>query len=433
MRLIRILLLLISLVTTAVTIYRTPVHAALATEEQMDKATKPLEEYMKDIKQNYDDIEGLLLMRNKGNLEEMIVIFQNSAKASVQPLDKAAYQYLTARGYYWQCINEFKAKRDRTIFDKARPKIIDSYLEAFVTINSIMLNDRRENIAEVSNLKGDILRSFAALLSNNIWGSKLTNDEKKKIEGGYLQVIEKNEEIKNRIPPSVLADIYARLGMSDRLDDRIPQELPDDYVKLLGILEKNIGVVPTEKLLPVAEKIEKNYAEKLEKDGHAQAMLAGIYKPADKEKALALYIKASKILSEYTLEVYIMALHGTMPEKEREQHLQDYLDSSYAPKSKYDIQEAYEYVAEKLLQAKEYKECLKIIDRAEKEKFKGSNECMGIYGVMYYRKGRCYEALGNKEEAYSAYCSFLSDIENDPRYRLNREEVGRRIAKLKIL
>ncbi|GEM_PF-5989976 len=424
-------LIVFILLALAITVaYRVPAYAALATEEQMDKATRPLEEYMKDIKCSYGSIEGLLLKRNKGNLEDMIALFQESAKASTKPLDKAAYQYLTARGYYWQSFHKFKAEKDRTIFDKARPKVIAIYLEAFTTINSIVLDDRKENAAEVFNLKGDIVNTFALLLGTNIWGGMLTAEEKKKVDSSYLQAVEKNEDLKRYLDPTLLAAVYTRFGLADRLNDRIPQELPDDYVKLLGLLEKNIGVVPTENLLPTAEKIEKNCAEKLDKDGHTQTILAGIYKPVDKEKSLALYIKAAKTLPEYNLEVYIMTLHGTMPEKEREQYLQNYLDSSYAPKAKYDIQEAYERIAERLLQAKEHKECLKIIDRAGKEKFKGTEEYVGINNIMSYRRGRCYEALGDKEKAYESYCSCLSGLNNMPGYRLLKKEIENRLQKL---
>ena len=429
------LMLFMFLAALAVTVaYKTPAYAALASEEQMDKATKPLEEYMKDIKHSYGSIEGLLLKCNKGNLEEMLSLFHESTKASAKPLDKAAYQYLTARGYYWQSFHAFKAEKDRTIFDSVRPKIIDSYLEAFATITSIVLDDRKENAAEVSDLKGHILNTFAMLLNTNIWGGMMAAEEKKEVEGKFLNKVETTPELKALLPADLLSGAYTRLGLIEPQAEKIPDELPKEYRKLVALLYKNIDNTAAEKLMPIIKALEEEHTEAVSKDSDLQGAMARVYlSNKDLKKAYDLYVKVAMQKPSYYLNLYMLAPKLNKPAEERQQYLDKYLAGACEAKDgaqRYDISESYERVITELFRAQEYEECMKVIARAEKEKLKGTDVPIFLRGMVYYTKGRCYEALGKDEEAYEAYNAALSDMAGDPRYRYTVKELERRVRKI---
>ena len=416
-------------------VYKAPAYAALASEEQMDKATKPLEEYMKDIKHSYGSIEGLLLKCNKGNLEEMLSLFHESTKASAKPLDKAAYQYLTARGYYWQSFHAFKAEKDRTIFDSVRPKIIDSYLEAFATITSIVLDDRQENAVEASNLKVHIVNTFAMLLSTNIWGGMLTDEEKKRIEEKFLNKVETTPELKALLPAALLSGVYTRLGLLEPQTEKLPDELPKDYRKVAELLYKNKSSLPAEKLMPIVRALEEQYSEAVSKDPKLQVTMAGVYVSSkDFKRAYDLYGKAAAGKHAYYLNLYILAPKLNLSTEERQQYLDKYIVGACKFKNDdtdgYDTNDAYTRVTAELFRNREYEECLRVITQAEKEKLKGTDEPIFLSGMVYYRKGRCCEILGKKEEACEAYNLAMTDMCGDPRYQYTLKEINNRIQKI---
>ena len=64
--------------------------APRGTDEQMDKATLPLDEYLKDIRKNYATIDSLILKRGKGDLGQLAQRFEAERNKTDDAAAKAA-------------------------------------------------------------------------------------------------------------------------------------------------------------------------------------------------------------------------------------------------------------------------------------------------------------------------------------------------------
>ena len=224
------------------------------------------------------------------------------------------------------------------------------------------------------------------------------------------------------------------MGLLEPQTEKIPDELPKEYRKLVGLLYKNIDNTAAEKLMPIIKTLEEQHTEVVSKDPDLQAAIARVYlSNKDLKKADDLYGKVAAQKPAYYLNLYMLAPKLNKPAEERQQYLDKYLAGAYETKDgaqRYDIDTAYDRVTAELFKAQEYEECLKVILREEKEKVKGTDEPIVLSVMVHYRKGRCYEALGKKQEAYEAYHLALFFMADKPRYKYTQKELEKRINKL---
>ena len=192
--------------------------AQRATEEEMDRATRPLGEYLKDIRANYKAIDGLVLKRGTADTEDVVARLEKERLAAKSSLDKAIYGYLLARAHYWRGFHEFKATRNKEVFAGLRPKVFAEFLAAFKGINS------GEDAPVVTDqVRRDIIGGFASALATNLWGGNLSPEEKQQAVVEFVDVVEKMPDRENLLPAGkTLVRMYRNLGIEGRLADLIP-------------------------------------------------------------------------------------------------------------------------------------------------------------------------------------------------------------------
>lgn len=404
-----------------------------ATDEQMDRATKTLDEYCKDIRANYQAVDALILKRGKSDTGEVVGRLEKERLASGNPLDKAIYGYLLARAYYWQGYHQFKATRNPDVFNPLRSQVVAEFLAAFEDINQAEpAMDRSKQV------RADIIGAFASALATNLWGAALSPEEKQQAATRFVDIVEKMPEHKKLLPTgSTLAHLYRNLGIGNRLDDMmVPKELPRTYNGLMALLTEARGVVSWQELSRIAAALERDHLETLKRTPMHMQLLADAY--ADNGsfgKARQLLQFLADRNSQYCLDLYVLSLNdkADIPMEESQAYCDRFIaggsPAADAQAPAYSRGDAYARVTRALINAKRYKQGLEIVARYNKDESfeRGTLEPANILLL----KARCLDGSGDKEAAVAAYETFLEES-----YRFgdvfsrNRERAEQRIQKL---
>jgi tetratricopeptide (TPR) repeat protein len=408
-----------------------------ATEEQMDAATKTLDEYLKDVRTNYVAVDALLLKRGKVDTQEVVARLSEQRDAAAAPLAKAIYSYLLARAYYWSGFRQFKATRNQEVFAGLAPKAFREFLVAFEEVRSLEASD-----PVTGRVRADIVGAFAMTLSANLWGARLSAEDKQRAVAEFVDVAEKVPEDKAAFPSGTgLSRMYRNLGIEDRLSNLLPAELPKTPQELFNLLRNVRGAVPDAQLLPVLEAIERDDRAELERFPDRSAVMADIYKSIGQtDKAFGYVGLAASKDAKYYLDVYLLSF-GAKPDMsatERETYLAKFLDGASLPSNdnavpaarRYARGRAYSTAISALRQAGRYEECLALIGQYEKDdSFKP--EYIGPPSIVL-DKACCLDKLGDAQAALAAYEAFLAEAESLPDgwYARGREMAKRRVQEL---
>jgi tetratricopeptide (TPR) repeat protein len=402
----------------------------------MDRATKTLDEYFKDIHANYRAIDGLILKPGKADTEEIVARLSEQRRAAKSSAEKAIYSYLLARAHYWRGFHEFKATRDPEIFATLRPKVFAEFLAAFTDVTSA-----EETQAVTDEVRQDVVRAFASALATNLWGANLSPEEKQQAVTEFVDVVERMPGHEDIFPSGEsLARMYRNLGIETRLVRVIPEELPTECDRLFALIDKARGVVPPERLLPIAEAIERDHMSRVEKVPDRLQALAEIYRLNGLfDRAFRLLSVAASKNSQYCFDLYALSLNGKLniPPAERNAYLDRFIaggssarrGSPGASGATYSRSEGYGRVVRYLSSAGRYKECLDLIARYEGDNSfeRGVREPVDIL----LAKARCLDKTGDIQAALAAYRAFLEKATGwGGSYVRSRELAKQRILQL---
>lgn len=430
---------LAAIVAAAVVVVLPPGGSAFgrrATEAEMDRATKPLNVYFRNIRASYRAVDGLILKRGKADAQQIVARLSKQRDLATAPLDKAIYSYLLARAYYWRGFHQFKATRNRHVFADLRPKVVGEYLNAFKNLRSA-----EKNRGTTQAARKDIIGAFASALGTNLWGAKLSSEEKRRVVAQFVNVVEKMPDRGRLLPAGKrLARMYRNLGIEGRLGRMIPEELPTEYEKLAALLEKVRNVAPPEQLLPIVAAMERDHKEMFEKQPGRLALVAVVHESNGRlEKAFEYLTRAAAQSDEYYLALHMLSFRPELkvPREERDCYLDRFIEGSCTPEAKradrtgrkYVRKDAYANATAALMRARRYEECLALIARYEKDASfqRGILEPINIL----LTKARCLDKLGRTQAAVAAYEAFVEKSADFPsRYGHTRARARRRIKRL---
>ena len=338
-----------------------------ATDEQLDKETLPLDEYLKDVRKNYAAIEARILKRGKGDINQLVKRFERERKKSSNPADKAVYSYLLARAWYWNGFHRFKSTRSRDVFSSLRPRVLEEYLRAFKhTRKSGGLGGRAAPMSK------QIVDTFVASLGTSIWGASLSQEQKNRVVDEFLVVLEKSPAGRDLLAASqATRHMYRNMGRPLDPELIVSRDLPEDYEGLKKVLDGYRRGVPPAAFLPVLEAIEKKHAPKLAKDPTTLGKMARIYALAGQVKdGFRLFSQAAethtrwipRAHTRYYLPLYLLSLRhkDELQEDNPRRFLEKYLSGARpvgAEKKwgEYTRAKAYKDAADELMRAGFYK------------------------------------------------------------------------------
>lgn len=406
-----------------------PVLGRRATEQEMDLACKPLEEYLRHLPGHFVAIDSLLLKRGKVETEQFVARITKARDTADDPVDRSICGYLLARARYWQAFHGFKTTRDRTIFDTLRPELVDEYLRTF---KDLCEAERQHTVA--TPVYTPIILGFASALATNIWGARLSAERKGRVVREFIDVVEQTPaylKVFDRSGKS--AKMYRHLGIQSRLGPLVPSELPTDFEKLVLLLRKAGRADRPEQLLPVAAAIERDHRALLDEQPDALALVAGVYKSCgQRKKAHELLMVAAARDVRYYLSLYMLSFENqsALPHPQPEQYLTTYIRAGApakrpASEGRYTREQAYLNAARSLLRAKRYHECVLTVQRyGQDESFEHTTDGQI---AMLSRKAKALEKSGDRPGALAAYRALVQKIGDTPDHSLLRDIARRRI------
>lgn len=375
-----------------------PAEAARATPERMQAlAAKEGDQLLADPGANYRRVLGVLIRPGAIPDAKLLTRFADALAKADTASRRARLHYLLANTYYWQGFRELRKTLNRAAVGDAVPQVMSHAMAAFEEAQKVA---PPEQDAEI---RADAEAFLRTLLRLNLYGADLAPDLKQKVVVGFLDVLEKTPGGFPPWPPEERAAVYRNLGVSTRLAAELPATLPDDPKELRRLMQLALPAFPQQAF---------RYAQALEArldlsnpttDSAVAIDVFAAYRGVDADRALRWLTKVAARWPVHYLTLFDYTADPALkiPWPERRAHLQAFLTAATGTGAGHiDPCLAYDQAVAALMREKRYAEALECADAILA---RPPSSFSARLGDLWYAKGRCHIALGQKDKARQAF------------------------------
>lgn len=388
-----------------------------------EKATEA-EKHLAAPAEHYREILLYVVRPGRRPREDLLAGFEAALEKAETPRERAALQYLIGETHYWGTLRAARSAPDMGAIRRAPAVVIPAFLEAFETLGKAPEGEPD------GTLRADIIARLRRLAATNLFGASLSEKLKKEMISRFINPLADAEDGPSSWPVRVRANVYRNLGIEDRLDLQLPEQMPEESWDVRKAMTRALDAGRPREALRFARELDRRHQEG---DGIGYWALYKVVETYEKTGSPRLLPFLKSVVSEEPsayLKLYeaSLAAEPELSPEERLKYIRSYIrEITEAARSSEEFKAPDAYLindnppylraAHFLMDHREYGAALKILE----DPIPAREPCEDAFKVkLWYCKAVCYENLGEKKSAMRAHRHCISEakrLDVAPSYR----------------
>lgn len=369
------------------------------TPEKLAELAKDQEKWLADPVTNCTQICAYLIVPGAIPESQLLVRLQNDLKEAKDTQTKATLLYLIAETHYWGTFNEFKKTKNKDVFKNTAAKVIPAYLDAF---DDASMAGKGKACDE---LRGRLVTRLSQLSTTSLYGETLPPDLKKEMVSRFINKVEGEKNGTASWTLEAKGKAYRNLGIADRLNGRIPAEIPANFTNTFEAMKLALSMGQKDDALRFAQAIEEKFPREIAGNIFKQFELFKVYRDTDHPRAMPCIKEICKKEPSGYLELYLYSKKAepAMSADDRAKYLDTYVAEMEKSKGKSVLH--YRMAVQELMKAEDYKGTLRFTE----EGLKMPDVSSGSHAsYLWASKGMSHKKLGENDKALEAFRSSIN-------------------------